>query len=162
MRTTPAYQTQTPSTTSTVFTTKFSNPRLDLYGHYFCAVKLRKSTDKVATVWQMHRKYMICYVTWAPLIRLIFVAGTKLLCSMLSFKSPLSPRPLSRPLVDSRNIDVYLAGMCNLHLHPQRPYPAHSPVHSSAKLWREKPKTRAATATPHRTVNKQTSRQHVQ
>ncbi|KAL5258208.1 hypothetical protein ACHWQZ_G012994 [Mnemiopsis leidyi] len=43
----------------------------------------------------------------------------------------------------------------------KRPYPAHSPVHSSAKLWREKPKTRAATATPHRTVNKQTSRQHV-
>ena len=106
----------------------------------------------------------ICYVTWTPLIRRSFVAQTLPVSSMSSFKSLLPTRHFNftPPLIETKNIDLFITGVYNLELPSQRPYPPHSPVHSTAKLWREKPKARAATATPHRTVNKQTTRQQLQ
>ena len=82
-------------------------------------------------------------------------------CTMSSFKHPplLCTRQFARLLIDSGNVPTRLS---NSVLSPQSPYPPHSPVHSTAKIWKERPKTRAATATPHRTIHKQPTKQQVQ
>lgn len=94
-----------------------------------------------------------------------------LFCTMSSFKSPpiLAASPLATHQFDSsRQSDIDREGFptdllkFNSALSLQRPYPPHSPVHSTARIWKEKPKTRAATATPHRSVHKQPTRQQVQ